>query len=110
VDYIRSIEKQNNVKLNGAWNVKPIVVNRANTIFSPAWDTSGAEHELATVHGMSPREQMMNPSTVQSYRDFMRVRSAMRAGNAGGAGGSVPPEELVGDGDGANVVSSGEDW
>ena len=109
-DYIRSIEKQNNVKLAGVWTVKPIVVNRANTIFSPAWDTSGAEHELATVHGMSPREQMMNPSTVQSYRDFMRVRSAMRAGNAGGAGGSVPPEELVGDGDGANVVSSGEDW
>ena len=68
-------------ELNKRWFVKPVMVSRANTVFSALWDQTGAEHELAAIHGMPGQEQMKNPSVVSEYRKFMQYRE--RHGEAG---------------------------
>ena len=76
---IAQIGKKHNVNLVGKWKIVPIMVTKANTCWSPAWDSTGAEHELATVHQMSPRDQMQAPDAVSQMRKLMQYQA--RFGN-----------------------------
>ena len=76
---IAQIGKKHNVNLAGKWKIVPIMVTKANTCWSPAWDSTGAEHELATVHQMSPRDQMQAPDAVSQMRKLMQYQA--RFGN-----------------------------
>lgn len=76
---IAQIGKKHNVNLAGKWKIVPIMVTKANTCWSPAWDSTGAEHELATVHQMSPRDQMQAPDAVSQMRKLLQYQA--RFGN-----------------------------
>jgi len=72
---IALMEKKHNVKLSDKWKVIPIVVSKANTCYSLLWDTTGAEHELAKLHGMEGRDIMQSPDVVANYKKFMQIRA-----------------------------------
>ena len=63
------------INLKERWKVVPLVVGKFNTCWSPVWDSTGAEHELATIHNYGPREQMQNPTAVSEYRKLMHLQS-----------------------------------
>jgi hypothetical protein len=68
-------KKMNIPNLSAQWRVVPILITRANSIWSPIFDGSSAEHELARLHGMTGMEQMKNMDTVYNYRKFLHVQS-----------------------------------
>jgi hypothetical protein len=85
-DPISSIEEGNRLiaamatktkipNLDKQWRVVPILVCRANTIFSPLWDTTGAESELFRIHNMPGQEQMKNMDAVYNYRKFLHTQA-----------------------------------
>ena len=78
---IEQMEKKHNVKLKGKWRIVPVVVQRANTVFSQLWDTTGAEHELAAIHGMSGQEIMKNPDAVSAYRKMLHMQAKSGGNN-----------------------------
>lgn len=61
------------VDQNGAirtgWKVQPILICKANTIYSPIFDGTGAENDLRFRHGMRSNEIV--PEVVHAYRDVM---------------------------------------
>ena len=69
---IAEMGKKYQVDLTGKWRVVPVVVMRANTIFSPVLDGHGAYHDLATTHGMAVKN--ITPDILQSYRDLLARR------------------------------------
>jgi hypothetical protein len=72
---IAQIGKKHNVNLVGKWKIVPVQVGKWNTIFSPSWDTTGAENQLATIHGMSPRDQMVAPDSVSQMRKLLQYQA-----------------------------------
>jgi hypothetical protein len=73
---IDDIGKQHGIpNLHNQWKVVPLAVGKWNTIWSPAWDSTGAEHELQSVHGLSSRDQMANPDAVNRMRQLIHMRA-----------------------------------
>ena len=77
--YIADVEKKHNIKIGDRWKIVPLVVSKANTVYSLLWDQSGAESELAKLHGMTGQEIMKSPDTVSAYKKFMQFQA--RYGN-----------------------------
>ena len=70
-------KKHNIANLQSQWRVVPVVVSKANTVYSMLWDQSGAESELAQIHGMTGQEIMQSPDTVSAYRKHMHLRERL---------------------------------
>jgi hypothetical protein len=66
---IGDLSKKHGIDLSKFWRIVPVVVQRANTIYSPIYDGSGAEHELYDRHGVDPKH--MTPDIVHAYRDML---------------------------------------
>jgi hypothetical protein len=86
--------KRNSIDLRKmGWSVRPIPVMRANTIWSPAWDSTGAEHELAKIHGMDPRQQMLSPDVVTAYRKQLQMQARFGVDTGGDSGGDYGDDD-----------------
>jgi hypothetical protein len=72
---IAKMSKQYGFDLSKQWRVVPVTVSRANTCWSPIWDQSGAENELAVIHGMPGQEIMKNPDAVSRLRELRHLRA-----------------------------------
>ena len=72
---ISTMSKKYGIDLSKQWRVVPIMVSRANTIWSPVFDSTGAEHELASIHNYPGQEQMKNPDTVSAYRKLLHMQA-----------------------------------
>jgi hypothetical protein len=80
---IAQMSKKSGLDLSKQWRVVPVLASRANTVYSPVWDSTGAEHELATIHGFPGQEQMKNPVAVVEYRKFMHNEARRGVSSAG---------------------------
>lgn len=70
-DAIAALSKKHSIDLSKVWRIVPIPVMKANTIFTPWLDSSGAERDLYDSHGLDGRDQMLHRDIVDSYRDKM---------------------------------------
>jgi hypothetical protein len=70
-DFILATGKTHGVNLKGVWKVSPVVIQKANTPYSPAMDGQGAARELFEDHGVTPRDQMTNPGILDIYKDLL---------------------------------------
>lgn len=85
--FLDEASKKHNIDLRKlGWTVKAIPVGKFNTIWSPCWDQTGAEHELSALHGFSPQDQMKHPDVVTAYRKQMQMTARFGV-DAGGDGG-----------------------
>ena len=70
--FVASQEKMYNVPAGGlGLQIRPILVMKANTPYSPIYDAQGAENELHRL-GLNPKQ--MTPGIVQLYRDMLTRR------------------------------------
>ena len=86
------LEAKHKIKL--PWTVRGIPVTRANTIWSPIWDSgSGPERDLHFEHGVEPKN--INPDLVYAYQEMHRKRSqtAEQIGEYVGAGSDSMGDE-----------------
>jgi hypothetical protein len=79
---IAMLSKKYNIDLaKHGWKVIPVTVSKANTAYSALWDSTGAESELAKLHGFGGRDQMIDPSTVAEFRKFAHLRARFGTNN-----------------------------
>lgn len=77
---IDEIGKRHGMDLKaGGWKVIPIIVQKANTVWSPIWDSTGAEHELSEIHGMTGQQIMKSPDVVSAMRSQMHMQAKFGA-------------------------------
>ena len=76
---IAKMEAKHNIKL--PWRLMPIPVMRANTPWSPAWQSTGAEYELYHYHGVDPKHQ--HPDLVQTYKELLNLESREGGSDSG---------------------------
>jgi hypothetical protein len=67
--YIKKEDAEKAMKGLAGWMVMPILVCKANTLYSPIFDGNGAEHELFSRHGMDSTRIL--PDVVNSYKSAM---------------------------------------
>jgi hypothetical protein len=67
------------IKDRPGWRVEPVMICHANTLYSPIFDGTGAEHELRFKYGM--QSQHILPDVVAAYRDAVAGPNA-RPGRA----------------------------
>lgn len=72
------------------WKVIPVTVSKANTVWSPIFDSTGAENELSRIHGMDGKEQMQNPDAVSAMR--ARLHLEAKFGKMDGIPSEIPDE------------------
>ena len=72
---IAEMSKKHGIDLSKQWKVVPQLVGKWNTIWSPCFDSTGAEHELMAIHGMPGQEQMKNPDAVNRMRSLIHARA-----------------------------------
>lgn len=72
---ITKMSKQYKLDLSKQWRVIPIVVSKANTVYSVLWDQDGPESELARIHNMPGQEIMKSPDTVSYMRQLRHLRA-----------------------------------
>ncbi len=68
--YNTPAEAQKMVDGKAGWQVKPILVCNANTLFSPIFDAMGAERDLHLRHGLHSTE--ITPELVWAYKSAMK--------------------------------------
>jgi hypothetical protein len=68
---IKKCEDKYHIKLLGIWRIVPVVVSKANTVWSPIHDARGAESELYN-YGVDPKKML--PGLVQDHRSAMAKR------------------------------------
>ena len=66
---IEECSKKVKLDLSKYWKILPVVVMKANTPFSPSWDSDGSERELREQYGIEPRNQ--DPGIVALYRHLL---------------------------------------
>jgi hypothetical protein len=64
--YNTQAEADKMIEGKAGWQVKPILVCNANTLFSPIFDTMGAEFDLHSKHGLATTE--ITPDLVWAYK------------------------------------------
>lgn len=57
------------------WMVQPVLICKANTLWSPIYDGNGAEHKLRFNHGMSAEE--ITPNMAYSFRTVMQQHATV---------------------------------
>jgi hypothetical protein len=67
--YNTQAEADGMIKGKAGWQVKPILVCNANTLYSPIFDAMGAEFDLHSKHGLATTE--ITPDLVWSYKQAM---------------------------------------
>jgi hypothetical protein len=67
--YNTQAEADTMIKGKAGWQVKPILVCNANTLYSPIFDTMGAEFDLHSKHGLATTD--ITPDLVWSYKQAM---------------------------------------
>jgi hypothetical protein len=70
-DFIIATGKTHNVDLRNLWRSIPVIIQKANTIWSPVFDGQGAAHELYSQQGVDPRSQMESPGIVEVYKKLL---------------------------------------
>jgi hypothetical protein len=68
--YNTQAEAQKMVDGKAGWQVRPLLVCNANTLFSPIFDGTGAERDLHLRHGMHSTE--ITPDVVWAFKSSMR--------------------------------------
>jgi hypothetical protein len=67
--YNTQAEADTMIKGKAGWQVKPILVCNANTLYSPIFDTMGAEFDLHSKHGLATTD--ITPDLVWAYKSSM---------------------------------------
>lgn len=67
--YTKKEDAESQIKGLTGWMVRPILVCKANTLYSPIFDGNGAENELSAMHGMHSAHIL--PDVVNSYKEAM---------------------------------------
>lgn len=57
------------------WMVQPVLICKANTLWSPIYDGNGAEHKLRFNHGLSAEE--ITPNMAYSFRTVMQQHATV---------------------------------
>ena len=79
--YNTAAEADKMIQGKAGWQVKPILVCNANTLFSPIFDAMGAEQELHSKYGIHSTE--ITPDLVWSYRSSLASAGPVGGGDFG---------------------------
>ena len=79
--YNTAAEADKMIQGKAGWQVKPILVCNANTLYSPIFDAMGAEQELHSKYGIHSTE--ITPDLVWSYRSSLASAGPVGGGDFG---------------------------